>query len=147
MVIPRKALCIGYALIGALAFVGSWGNILGSVAQQGFIAGTLQFWTDVLVNGPSRFITVDILFLTLAIAVWMVLEARRLEMPGVWLYLIGGALVAISLAVPLFLIHRERRLAALEPESPAGQLHGYDLVGVAILAVTVIAFAVLALTR
>ncbi|MDP9142350.1 MAG: DUF2834 domain-containing protein [Pseudomonadota bacterium] len=146
MVISRKALCIGYALIGALAFVGSWGNILDSLAQQGFIQGTLQFWTEVLVNGPSRFITVDILFLTLAIAVWMVLEARRLKMPGIWLYLIFGALVAISLAVPLFLIHRERRLAALEPESPAGQLHGYDLAGIGILATAVLAFTVLTLT-
>jgi len=147
MVITRKALCIGYALIGALAFVGSWGNILGSLAEQGFFEGTLQFWTDVLVNGPNRFITVDILFLTLAVAVWMVLEARRLNMPGVWLYLVFGALVAISLAVPLFLIHRERRLAALDAESPAGQLHGYDLVGIAILATAVLAFTVLALMR
>jgi hypothetical protein len=82
MTVSRKALCVLYALVGALAFAGSWGNVLGLVGELGFWAGTIRFWQDTLVNGSSRFITVDLLFLGLTVVVWMVLEARRLRIPG-----------------------------------------------------------------
>ena len=146
MTISRKTLCFVYAAIGILAFVGTWGNILDSLKQLGFWGGTLQFWQDVLVNGPSRFITVDTLFLSLSIVVWMVLEARRLNIPGVWLYILFGVFIAISLAVPLFMIHRERRLAALEPGAAAGSMGTMDGVGILAMAVASTAFAVKALS-
>lgn len=150
VVINRKALCLAYAAIGALAFVGTFGNILGLLSQyglSGFLEATLQFWKDVLVNEASRFITVDLLFLGLAVVLWMLLEARRLKIPGVWLYIVFGLFIAISLAVPLFLIHRERRLAAAEPGAAAGSLQALDLVGIAVLSLAIIAFSVFALTR
>jgi Terpene cyclase DEP1 len=147
MAVSRKALCAVYALFGALAFAGSWGNVLGLVKEQGFWAGTIRFWQDTLVNGSSRFITVDLLFLGLTVIVWMVLEARRLRMPGVWLYVVGGLLIAISLTVPLFMIQRERRLAALEPGAPAGALRAGDAVGLVLLAVVCATYAAVALTR
>ncbi len=147
MTISRKALCAVYALIGGLAFVGAWGNVLGLAKQRGFLGATLAFWQDVLVNESSRFITVDILFLGLAVVVWMVLEARRLNIPGVWLYIVFGLFIAISLAVPLFLIHRERKLAALEPNSSAGVMHKTDIVSVIFLLLAFTAFALFALTR
>lgn len=146
MTISRSTLCICYALIGALAFVGTWGNVLDLLQEQGFLQGTLHFWQQALVNGPSRFITVDLLFLGLSVTVWMLLEARRLAIPGVWLYVLFGLLIAISLAVPLFLIHREKRLAALEPGSTAGTLRTLDLLGLGLLALACTAFAILALT-
>ena len=61
----------------------------------------------------------------------MVLEARRLGMRGVWLYLLFGTLVAISVTVPIFLINRERALAAREPSSAAGTLGAFDIIGLA----------------
>lgn len=146
MTISRNTLCIGYALIGALAFVGTWGNVLDLLREQGFVEGTLHFWRQTLVNGPSRFITVDLLFLALSVTVWMTLEARRLAMPWLWLYVALGLLVAISLAVPLFLIHRERRLAALEPGSSAGTPRSLDLLALGLLAIAVTAFGILALS-
>ena len=147
MTISRKTLCAVYALIGVLAFVGTWGNVLGLAKQRGFLGATLAFWQDVWVNESSRFITVDILFLGLAVVVWMVLEARRLNIPGVWLYIVFGLFIAISLAVPLFLIHRERKLAVLEPGSSAGVMHKTDIVGVIFLLLAFTAFALFALTR
>ncbi len=147
MTISRKTLCALYALIGGLAFVGTWGNVLGLAKQRGFWNATLIFWQDVLVNESSRFITIDILFLGLAIIVWMVLESRRLKIPGVWLYVVFGLFIAISLAVPMFLIHRERKLAALEPNTPAGTMHKADIVGVIFLLLAFTAFALFALTR
>ncbi|MBK7600295.1 MAG: DUF2834 domain-containing protein [Acidobacteria bacterium] len=110
MTVSRKALCVIYGLIGLIAFVGTWGNMLGVLKEQGFWGGTIKFWQDALVNEASRFLTVDILFLGLAVVLWMLLEARRLEIPGVWFYVIFGLFIAISLAMPLFMIHREIKL-------------------------------------
>ena len=146
MTISRKALCGVYALIGAVALVGTWSNVLGAVAQDGFWAGTLHFWQDTLANASSRFITVDILFLGLTIVVWMVLEARRLRIPGVWLYVVFGLLIAISLTVPLFMIHRERKLAALEPRETAGTMRRSDAIGLAAVGLLFAGYAVLALS-
>jgi hypothetical protein len=145
MTISRTSLCVVYAVIGLLAFIDTWGNITGLLHQQGFIHGTLQFWQEVMVNGPSRFITVDTLFLSLSVIVWMTLEANRLKMRGLWLYVLFGLLVAISLAVPLFMIHRERRLAALDPNSSAGTLRSIDLIALALLAIACVCFGIRAL--
>ena len=147
MAVSRKALCAVYAVIGVVAFAGTWGNVLGLVGEEGFWAGTIRFWQDTLVNASSRFITIDLLFLGLAIVVWMVLEARRLRIPGVWLYVVAGLLIAISLTVPLFMIPRERKLAALEPGTPAGTLATADAVGLILLAIVFATYAVVALTR
>ncbi len=147
MTITRQSLCFAYGTIGIIALVGTWGNILTFVERHGFWDGTVQFWQDVLVNEASRFITIDTLFLGLAVIVWMLLEAKRLKIAGVWLYVGLALLVAISLAVPLFLIHRERRLAALEPNSPAGELHPAALAGLAGLGLAICAYTVVALLR
>jgi hypothetical protein len=147
MTISRKALCVSYGAIGLLAVIGTWGNVLGMLGQLGFVSGTLRFWQDVLVNESSRFITIDILFLSLAVVLWMVLEARRLTIPGVWAYVVFGVLIGISLAVPLFLIHREIKLAAAEPGTPGGSLQRSDVAGLAMFGTAVTAFAVVALTR
>ena len=147
MTVSRKALCGTYALIGAVALVGSWGNILGVVGQLGFWDGTIRFWQDTLVNESSRFITVDLLFLGLTVVVWMVLEARRLKIPGVWIYVVAGLLVAISLTVPLFLIERERRLAVLEGDAPAGRLGFADAVAIGALGIVFVTYAAVGLSR
>ena len=99
MTLSRQALCAVYALIGITALITTWANVLGAVQQYGFWEGTVRFWQDTLVNESSRFITVDLLFLGLTVILWMLLEARRLAMPGVWVYVIGGLLVAISFTV------------------------------------------------
>ena len=147
MTVSRKILCAIYALIGVVAFIGSWGNILSVVQQYGFWEGTVRFWQDTLVNESSRFITVDLLFLGLTVVVGMVLEARRVRIPGVWIYVVLGLLIAISLTVPLFMIQRERKLAALEPDSPAGSLGASDVVGIVLLALISTTYAVVALSR
>jgi hypothetical protein len=145
MSISRKALCIAYGLIGLLALVGTWGNNLAYLSL-GFV-GTMQtFWGDTLVNAASRSITVDLFFLGLAVLVWMVLEARRLGMRGVWLYLVFGMLVAISVTVPIFLINRERALAQRESSGVAGTLSVFDIAGLAAVTVAIVAYTVVTLS-
>jgi uncharacterized protein DUF2834 len=147
MAVSRKALCAVYAVIGVVAFAGTWGNVLGLVGEEGFWAGTIRFWQDTLVNSSSRFITVDLLFLGLTVIVWMVLEARRLKIPGVWLYVVAGLLVAISLTVPLFMIQRERRLATLEGDAPAGSLGFADAVAIGAIGMVSATYAVVGLSH
>ncbi len=142
MSVSRRVLCAAYGVIAVLAVIGTWGNNLPYL-QSGFAA----FWQDTLANPASRSITVDIFFLTLVVFVWMVLEARRLAMRGVWLYLIFGMMVAISVTVPIILINRERAMAAAKPLDAAGSLHAADVAGLAAVGLGAIAYAVLTLLQ
>jgi hypothetical protein len=144
MSISRKALCIAYGLIALLALVGTWGNNVAYLSL-GFVGTMKAFWGDTLVNAASRSITVDIFFLGLAVFVWMVLEARRLGMRAVWLYLVFGMLVAISVTVPIFLINRERALAAREPSSAAGTLTAFDIAALIAVTLAIAAYTVVTL--
>src|SRR5262245_23424217 len=144
MLISRRTLCAGYGLIALLALVGTWGNNVDYLAL-GFLGANLQFWTDTLANPASRSITVDIFFLGLAVFVWMVLEARRLGMRGVWLYLFFGTFIAISFTVPVFLINRERALAATDPATTAGTLRAGDAIGLCLLGTATVAYAMITL--
>jgi hypothetical protein len=76
----------------------------------------------------------------------MVLEARRLGMRGVWLYLLFGMLVAISVTVPIFLINRERALAQRESSGVAGTLSVFDIAGLAAVTVAIAAYTVVTLS-
>jgi hypothetical protein len=144
MSISRKALCAVYGLIALLALVGTCGNNVAYLSL-GFVGATTTFWQETLVNPASRSITVDLFFLGLAVFVWMVLEARRLGMRGVWLYLLFGMLVAISVTVPIFLINRERALAQREPSNAAGTLGVFDIAGLAAVTVAITAYTAVTL--
>jgi hypothetical protein len=68
-------------------------------------------------------------------------------MRGVWLYLIFGMLVAISVTVPIFLINRERALAAAKPSDAAGSLDAADVAGLVAVGLGAIAYAALTLLQ
>lgn len=140
----RKILCVVYGLIALLALAGTWGNNVAYLSH-GFVGANLAFWHDTLANPASRSITVDLFFLGLAIFVWMILEARRLAMRGVWLYLAFGMLIAISVTVPIFLINRELALHERDPASPAGVLNVPDIIGLIIVGAASTAYAALSL--
>lgn len=144
MSVSRQALCVVYAIFALLALIGTWGNNIDYMGH-GFVQANLVFWLDTLANPAARSITVDIFFLGLAVAVWMLLEARRLNVRFVWLYLIFGFLVAISVTIPLFLIHRERALAKVEGPVSAGSLKLRDIVGLVVLGIAFTAYAVVTL--
>jgi hypothetical protein len=55
--------------------------------------------------------------------------------------------VAISVTVPIFLINRERALAAREPSSAAGALGTFDVVGLVLVTVAIMVYAAIALLR
>lgn len=146
MPISRKALCVVYGLIAVLALIGSWGNNIAYL-HLGLVGTNAAFLQDTLANPASRSVTADLLFLLLAVFVWMVLEARRLGMRCVWLYLFFGAGVAISVTVPIFLINRERALATRESREVAGTLRKSDIFGLVATGAVTIAYTVLALAQ
>ncbi len=146
MTISRKALCVVYALVGLAALIGCWANNIHYLGG-GFIAANVRFWQETVVNPASRSITIDLLFLGLAAIIWMLLEARRLSMRGVWLYVLAGAFIAIGVAFPAFLVHRELALARRDGSSSAGTLSSADFLGVALLGLLVLTYAFVALGK
>jgi hypothetical protein len=148
MTISRKVLCVVYGLIGLIALVGCWGNNVQYLnLHLGILGVNAHFWGETLVNPASRSITVDLLFLSLAAIIWMLLESRRLSMRGVWIYVLLGTFVAISAAFPAFMIHRERALAKRDGSTGAGTLSPADVLGVAVLGLCVLAYLFIALGR
>lgn len=77
----------------------------------------------------------------LAAIVWMVIEARRLEIGFVWIYVIVAFVVAISVTFPIFLFVCERRLQALGVAHREASPTAADLAGLAIFGVPIVLFA------
>jgi hypothetical protein len=146
MTIPRRVLCVVYALIGLIALVGTWGNNIDYL-HLGLVGANIHFWQETLVNPASRSITVDILCLALAAIVWMLLEARRLSMRGVWAWVLMGVFVAMGAAFPWFMVHRELVLEKREASSNGGTLSAAGLAGIGLLGFAVLAYTFLALSR
>jgi hypothetical protein len=133
MLMSRKVLCTVYAAISLVALIATWSqNILFFRGNTSF----LGFWEATKANPASRSITVDIALLLLAVAILMVIEARRLGVKFVWAYILGGFAIAISVTFPLFLLARELRLE----KSDATQLRNVDSILLGMLAGVTLAF-------
>src|SRR6478609_3709693 len=107
MLMSRKLLCAAYAAIALVALAATWSQNILFFGGGGF----LGFWDATKANHATRSITVDIALLLLAVAILMVIEARRLGVKFVWAYIIGGFLIAISVTFPLFLLAGELRFS------------------------------------
>ncbi len=106
----QTALCAFYALVAVAALYATWSQNLQILGNGGFFEGFAHFWRLTGANPAATSITVDIGFFFLAAAAFMVIEARRLGVGFVWLYILGGFLIAISVTFPLFMIARELEL-------------------------------------
>jgi hypothetical protein len=102
----RTVRCAVYGSIAVVGLVATWVPNL-SYSVGGFMH---NFMNDLKVTPASRSYTGDLVVLALAAVVLMVLEARKHGVRFVWLYIVGGFAVAISVTFPLFLIAREMRM-------------------------------------
>jgi hypothetical protein len=75
------------------------------------------FFTLLFSNGVSAFFGMDVIVTSLVLWVFLFSEGRRLGMRHLWLYVICNLVIGVSLALPLFLLFRER---ALELNSQRG---------------------------
>jgi hypothetical protein len=136
----RKALCIFYGLVALVALIATWSqNLL--YFQGDHPAGFGQYLLDLKASGSARSFTVDIGLYLLAGTGLMVTEARRLGVKWVWLYVLFGFGIAISVTFPLFLIARELRLAKTETTPSAVKLTGSDIAGLALTTLIVLGMA------
>lgn len=122
-----KILCGCYAAIALAALVATWSQNAAYLDDPAhFLAG---FVADVSATPAGRSFSADLLLLYLSAVIFMVHEARRHAIRFVWLYVVLGAVIAISATFPLFLIARELRMNRVE--SP---LTTPDIVGLAAVA-------------
>jgi len=127
----RQLLCVFYGLIALTALVMTWSqNLL--YFQGPNPTGFGQYLLDLKVNGAARSFTVDIGLFLLAATGLMAVEARKVGMKFVWLYVICGFLIAISVTFPLFLIAREIHLARNGGAGGAADLQSSDIAGLAV---------------
>jgi hypothetical protein len=135
MLMSRRILCVVYVAIALVALVATWSQNIIFFRDGGSFWG---FFEALKVNPASRSFTVDIALLLLAVAILMVIEARRLGVKFVWAYILGGFLIAISVTFPLFLLARELRLE----KSDATELRNVDSILLAALAGFTLAFTI-----
>ena len=68
------------------------------------------FFTYLFSNGVSGFFGMDVIVSSVVLWVFVFAEGRRLGMRRLWIYVICNLMVGVSLALPLFLLFRERAL-------------------------------------
>jgi hypothetical protein len=101
---PLAAIWLSLAILG---LIGTWTfNVLAVIAMRNYIG-------DWVGSGPAvTSLTIDLLVTAVAASIFMIVEARRLEMRLGWLYVVGAGFTALAFTFPLFLSNRERELAA-----------------------------------
>jgi hypothetical protein len=112
---PRQWLYAALAVagfLGTLAFNLQFAREAGGFDVAAFAAGGFA-------NPAAGSLTVDLLVALAAFLVWSWHEARRLAMRHWWVYVVVTFLVAFAVAFPLFLLARDRRLAAGGEAAPA----------------------------
>lgn len=68
------------------------------------------FFTYLFSNGVSGFFGMDVIVSSVVLWIFVFAEGRRLGMRRLWIYVICNLMVGVSLALPLFLLFRERAL-------------------------------------
>lgn len=109
-----RALCVCYALFTAAGFVlMGWLAVAFVVAHRaGGITGVAgDFVREALSNPATVFVYTDLTLAWIALAVFMVVESRRLGMRHVWAYIVGAPLLALAVSFPAFMYVRQRRIA------------------------------------
>ena len=68
------------------------------------------FFTLLFSNSVSGFFGMDVIVSSVVLWIFVISEGRRLGMKHLWLYVVCNLAVGVSLALPLFLLFRERAL-------------------------------------
>ncbi len=70
------------------------------------------FFQQLFQNHVSGFFGMDVIVSSLALWLFVFSEGRRRGMSNLWLYVVCNLAVGVSLALPLFLFFRERKINA-----------------------------------
>ncbi len=69
-----------------------------------------RFFEQLFINRISAFFGMDVVVSSLVMWTFVWLEGSRLKMKNLWIYIASNLLVGVSLALPLFLLMRQRKL-------------------------------------
>ena len=122
----EKIICGLYAAIAVMALVTTWSNNIAFMLEPEN-QNALSFFRALYANGATASITNDLLFYALAGSIFMVLEARRLHMRHVWVYILLSLLIAVSVMFPLFLIARQIKMS--QQRVPQSAVEGRTITG------------------
>ena len=140
----RRMLSIFYALVAVGALVATWSqNIAHFMEGKSF---PLDYINDLKVTAAAKSFSVDLGFFLLAATGLMVAEARRLGVKFVWLYVLLGFGIAISVTFPVFLIAREMRLAKMESAPSEVKFTLSDVIGLVVTTAVVLGMCAYILT-
>lgn len=103
-----RVLCAIYAVVLVAALIGTQSVLVGHLVDGGSISAFTRQPVD---TAGGVFVTIDLLAVAVAALVLMIAEARRLGLRHVWVYVVLTFAVAVSVAFPAFLIHRQVHLA------------------------------------
>ncbi len=70
------------------------------------------FFQQLFQNHVSGFFGMDVIVSSLALWLFVFSEGRRRGMSNLWLYVVCNLAIGVSLALPLFLFFRERKINA-----------------------------------
>jgi uncharacterized membrane protein (UPF0182 family) len=101
----QRARFIAYLTLSAIGLISAW-------ALNGIAVMNGESYTDAWFGTAVDWVlSADLLIVAIAISVFMVIEARRIGMRFVWVYILLSGITAMAFTVPLFLAMRERHLA------------------------------------
>ena len=97
-----------YLVLAVLGFVAPYLFFATFLLQYGF--DLELFVRQMFETQIAAFFAVDVLISTIALMAFVFNEGPRLGMRNLWIYLVCNLIVGVSLALPLFLYFRERKL-------------------------------------
>lgn len=111
---PIEVLYLALAIAGAVL---PWLANVDYIRESGGAFDIAHFVAQANANPAAASLSRDLGIGATAVVIWIVREAKRLNMRGLPWVLLSCVTVAFACAAPLFLYLRERRLAEIQRES------------------------------
>jgi len=112
----EKIVCVVYGVVAGAALIATWSNNIAFFNQPAN-GGALGFFNAIYANPAAASFTNDLLFFAIAGGIFMIIEAQRLGIRHVWVYLVLSLLVAISVMFPVFLIVRQIKISRMRQDA------------------------------
>jgi len=106
-------LYLGLSVAGAIL---PWLANLDFIRESGGPFDLALFIAQANANPAAQSLSRDLLIGATAFTIWMVVEAKRLQIKTFWIALLASFGIAFACGAPLFLFLRERRLLELSKD-------------------------------
>jgi len=71
-------------------------------------------FSEIFANNTTQFMFVEILVLLVVYLVWMLHEAKKLNMKNSWVYVLLAFMPSPAVSLPVFLLMRDRKLLQID---------------------------------